>query len=105
MRDWPPWQLQKPGQGWCDGSCEDSCKRVLGAEIAGRLCQQRERRREAHSAISSALHQRTIRHSHGGQMVVGRIARPLLPTKVAPDAAAMKNDQLLSQISEFCQEN
>src|SRR3982074_2820759 len=37
-----------------------------------------------------------------GQMVVGRPGDPPLPTRLAQSSHPMKNDQILSQISEYC---
>src|SRR5258707_7059283 len=41
-------------------------------------------------------------HSPGGQMMVAHLRHQRLPTNPAQALNAMKNDQILSQISEFC---
>src|SRR5205085_6596 len=40
--------------------------------------------------------------SIGGQMVVGHSGDLTLPTKTSQNPGPMKNDQILSQITEFC---
>src|SRR5260370_19999479 len=43
-------------------------------------------------------------HSQGGQMVVGQPRDPPLPTSLAQTLRPMKNDKILSQISEYCRQ-
>src|SRR3984893_15557904 len=43
-------------------------------------------------------------HSKGGQMMVGHPGHPRLPTKASQIPGSMKNDQILSQITEFCRQ-
>ncbi|HEY5131895.1 MAG TPA: hypothetical protein VIJ35_32150, partial [Bradyrhizobium sp.] len=43
-------------------------------------------------------------HFPGGQMMVGHARNPPLPTSLAQTFRPMKNDQILSQISEFCRQ-
>src|ERR1700724_2848307 len=43
-------------------------------------------------------------HSKGGQMMVGHPGHPRLPTKASQIPGSMKNDEILSQISQFCRQ-
>src|SRR5260370_41483352 len=43
-------------------------------------------------------------HPQGGQMVVGQPRDPPLPTSLAQTLRPMKNDKILSQISEYCRQ-
>ena len=44
------------------------------------------------------------RVTFGGQVVVGQPTRSLLPTAVPKPPRRMKNDEILSQISDFCRQ-